>query len=324
MPARPVFIARDVDVVPAAALIAEPTRAAMITALLDDRPLAAGELARVAGVSPATASAHLARLLGGGLVTMIKQGRHRYYQLSGPEVAAAMEALAHLNTAPAPVRSLRESRDAAALAQARTCYDHLAGRAGVALLEALLAHGILTPAPGGGQPAQCGPNGGASPEAGGPARSPGNGAASSGSGGAASSGSGGAATDGSGDGASAGSGGPAADGSRDGAAPAGFGSPGAPEGPIPAGFRVTPDGMATLTSFGLDIDALERTRRRFAGACLDWTERKPHLNGALGAAVTARLLGLGWIERGVRRRAVRVTPAGREGLAATFGWSLED
>ena len=309
MSARPEFIARDVDVVPAAALIAEPTRAAMITALLDDRPLAAGELARVAGVSPATASAHLARLLNGGLVTMIKQGRHRYYQLSGPEVAAAMEALAHLNTAPAPVRSLRESRDAAALAQARTCYDHLAGRAGVALLEALLARGILTPAPGGGQPAQCGPNGGASPEAGGPARSPGNGAASSGSGGAASSGSGDGAADGSGDGVSAGS-----------------GSPGraAPQAPIPAGFRVTPDGMATLTSFGLNIDALERTRRRFAGACLDWTERKPHLNGALGAAVTARLLGLGWIERGVRRRAVRVTPAGREGLAATFGWSLAD
>jgi DNA-binding transcriptional ArsR family regulator len=319
MPARPVFIARDADVVPAAALIAEPTRAAMITALLDDRPLAAGELARVAGVSPATASAHLARLLGGGLVTMIKQGRHRYYQLSGPEVAAAMEALAHLNTAPAPVRSLRESRDAAALAQARTCYDHLAGRAGVALLEALLARGILTPAPGGGQPAQCGPDGGASPEAGGRARSPGDGAVWAGSGGPA--------ADGSRDGAVwAGSSGPAADGSGDGAAPAGFGSLGrvAPEGPIPAGFRVTPDGMATLTSFGLNIGALERTRRRFAGACLDWTERKPHLNGALGAAVTARLLGLGWIERGVRRRAVRVTPAGREGLAATFGWSLED
>ncbi len=124
----------------------------------------------------------------------------------------------------------------------------------------------------------------------------------------------------------AGFGGPAADGSVDGAAPAGSGSPGraAPQAPIPSGFYVTADGMATLTSFGLNIGALERTRRRFAGACLDWTERKPHLNGALGAAMTARLLGLGWIERGVRRRAVRVTPAGREGLAATFGWSLED
>jgi len=307
MPARPAFIARDVDVVPPAALIAEPTRAAMITALLDDRPLAAGELARVAGVSPATASAHLARLLGGGLVTMIKQGRHRYYQLAGPEVAAAMEALAHLNSTPVPVRSLRESRDAAALAQARTCYDHLAGRAGVALLEALLAQGILAPAPGGGQLAECGPYGGASPEAGGLARSPGDGAVWAGPGGPA--------ADGSGD-----------DGSGDGAASAGPGSHGraAPQAPIPAGFGVTAAGMATFTSFGLNIGALERTRRRFAGACLDWTERKPHLNGALGAAVTARLLGLGWIERGVRRRAVRVTPAGREGLAATFGWSLED
>ena len=84
------------------------------------------------------------------------------------------------------------------------------------------------------------------------------------------------------------------------------------------------DGLATLSAFGLDISALERTRRRFAGACLDWTERKPHLNGALGAAITARLLGLHWIERGSRRRAVQVTPAGAEGLAATFGWSVED
>src|SRR6516164_8083544 len=247
MPARPQFIARDVDIVPAAALIAEPTRAAMITALLDERPLAAGELARLAGVSPATASAHLARLLNGGLVTMIKQGRHRYYHLAGPEVAAAMEALAHLSsTTPVQIRSLRESRDAAALAQARTCYDHLAGRAGVALLDALLARGILAPAPDGGQPVNGGP--------------PGAGAA----------------------------------------------------------------GAATLTSFGLNIGALERGRRRFAGACLDWTERKPHLNGALGAAMTTRLLGLHWIERGSRRRAVRVTPAGCEGLASTFGWSLKD
>ena len=294
MSARPEFTARDVDVVPAAALIAEPTRAAMITALLDDRPLAAGDLARLAGVSPATASAHLARLLNGGLVTMIKQGRHRYYHLAGPEVAAVMEALAHLSSAaPVQVRSLRESRDAAALAEARTCYDHLAGRAGVALLEALLARGILTPAPGGGQLAACGPNGGA-PHAG-------NGAAANGGGHGGN--------------------------SSPGGGPAGYEGRHArttPQAPIrPEAFEVTADGMATLISFGLNIGALERTRRRFAGACLDWTERKPHLNGALGAAMTARLLGLGWIERGTRRRAVRVTPAGREGLAATFGWSRE-
>jgi DNA-binding transcriptional ArsR family regulator len=276
MPARPQFIARDVDVVPAAALIAEPTRAAMITALLDERPLAAGELARLAGVSPATASAHLARLLNGGLIKMIKQGRHRYYHLAGPEVAAAMEALAHLSaTTPVQVRSLRESRDAAALAEARTCYDHLAGRAGVALLEAMLDRGILAPAPDGGHPWNGGP--------------PGAGATGDG-------------------------GWPAYEGRR--AQPA-------PEAQIrPEAFVVTSDGAAALTSFGLDIGALKRSRRRFAGACLDWTERKPHLNGALGAAMTTRLLGLGWIERGSRRRAVRVTAAGCEGLASTFGWSL--
>src|SRR5580692_9178124 len=206
MSARPEFIARDVDVVPAAALIAEPTRAAMITALLDDRPLAAGELARLAGVSPATASAHLARLLNGGLVTMIKQGRHRYYHLAGPEVAAAMEALAHLsNGTPVQVRSLRESQDAAALAEARTCYDHLAGR-------------ILTPATGGGELAACGPNGGAHPEDGGSAASgpAGNGHVENG----------------------------AADGARDGYE--GRHARAAPQAPIrPEAFVVTADGMAT-------------------------------------------------------------------------------
>jgi hypothetical protein len=224
---------------------------------------------------------------------MIKQGRHRYYHLAGPEVAAAMEALAHLsNATPVQVRSLKESQDAAALAEARTCYDHLAGRAGVALLEALLDQGTLMPAPGGGQLAACGPDGGAHLGNGGPVVS-------------------GLAGNGSPDGAGAGY--------------EGRHARAAPQAPIrPEAFEVTADGMATLTSFGLNIGALERTRRRFAGACLDWTERKPHLNGALGAAITARLLGLGWIERGSRRRAVRVTPAGAEGMAATFGWSLED
>jgi len=64
---------------------------------------------------------------------------------------------------------------------------------------------------------------------------------------------------------------------------------------------------------------VRRSRRRFAGACLDWTQRRPHLNGALGAAVTGRLLELGWIERGPSRRAVKITGPGQDGLAATFG-----
>src|SRR5262245_63440227 len=130
------------EIAPVAALMGDPARAAMLTALLDDRALAAGELADLAGVSPATASEHLTRLLGGGLVTVTSQGRHRYYRLAGHRVAAAIEALSHLSP-PAPVRSLRQSRQAAALARARTCYDHLAGQAGVALLDSLLAGGVL-------------------------------------------------------------------------------------------------------------------------------------------------------------------------------------
>src|SRR5215471_5321285 len=98
MPVRADYTVSDVNVAHAASLLAEPTRAAMLTALLDDRPLAAGELARLAGVSPATASAHLARLLGGGLITVVSQGRHRYYRLAGPDVATALEALAHLSS----------------------------------------------------------------------------------------------------------------------------------------------------------------------------------------------------------------------------------
>ena len=129
------------DIAPVAALLADPARAAMLGALLGGPPLAAGELSQVAGVSPATASAHLARLLDGGLVTVTRQGRHRYYRLAGHEVAEAIEVLAQISPV-RPVRSLRQSREAAALAEARTCYDHLAGRAGVELLDALLRERI--------------------------------------------------------------------------------------------------------------------------------------------------------------------------------------
>src|SRR5581483_3713329 len=130
----PTAAAYDADIAQVAALIADPTRAVILQALLPDRPLAAGELARVAGVSAPTASFHLARLLEGGLVAVTRQGRHRYYRLAGHQVAAAVEALG-LISPPLPVRTLRQSREAAALAEARTCYDHLAGRAGVALLD---------------------------------------------------------------------------------------------------------------------------------------------------------------------------------------------
>lgn len=229
------------DIAPVAALLADPARAAMLGALLGGSALAAGELSQVAGISPATASAHLGRLLDGGLVTVTSQGRHRYYRLAGHEVASVLEAIAQISPV-RPVRSLRQSRDAAALARARTCYDHLAGRAGVALFDALVRGGVL---------------------------------------------------------AGAGTG-------RD------------------AAYEVTAEGVDALADFGVDVAEVRRSRRRFAGACLDWTQRRPHLNGALGAAVTDRLLELGWIERGPSRRAVRVTEPGLVGLAATFGWLAPD
>ena len=202
--------------------------------------MSAGELSQLAGVSPATASAHLARLLDGGLVAVTRQGRHRYYRLAGHEVATVIEALAQISPV-RPVRSLRQSRETAALAQARTCYDHLAGRAGVELLDALLRTGVLN-----------GNGGGAG-----------------------------------------------------------------------VAYTVTAHGAEKLAGFGVDVAQVRQSRRRFAGACLDWTQRRPHLNGALGAAVTGRLLELGWIERGPSR-AVKVTGPGRDGLGATFGWAAPD
>ena len=224
------------DIAPVAALMADPARAAMLGALLGGTPLSAGELSHLAGVSPATASAHLARLLDGGLVAVTRQGRHRYYRLAGHEVATVIEALAQISPV-RPVRSLRQSQEAAALAQARTCYDHLAGQAGVELLDALLRAGVLN---------------------------------------------------GNGSGAD-------------------------------VAYEVTAEGAERLAGFGVDVVQVRRSRRRFAGACLDWTQRRPHLNGALGAAVTGRLLELGWIERGPSRRAVKITGPGQDGLAATFG-----
>jgi DNA-binding transcriptional ArsR family regulator len=226
----------DADVSAVAALLAEPSRAAMLMALTDGRALAAGELARAGGVSAPTASAHLARLLEAGLVTVVQQGRHRYYRLADAEVAEVMEVLARISPRPA-VRSLRQSTRARLLAEARTCYDHLAGRAGVELLGALVEGGHLV-----------------------------------------------AVDD---------------------------GYPGA----APDAYVVSATGRVRLKGLGVDVDAVRAGRRRFAPACLDWTERRPHLGGALGAAITSALLDAGWFARGAARRVITMTDAGRDGLA---------
>jgi len=199
-------------------------------------------LARLAGVSAATASFHLAKLLDGNMIMVARQGRHRYYRLAGHEVAAALEAIGLISPA-LPVRTLRQSREAVALAEARTCYDHLAGRAGVGLLDSLLRSKSL------------------------------------------------ARTD-HGDSAS-------------------------------TRFVVTGAGARTLVSFGINVTELRRSQRRFAGECIDWTQRRGHLNGALAAAITSRLFEVGWITRGARHRSVLITAAGAQGLADTFGLDLD-
>ncbi|WP_273732404.1 ArsR/SmtB family transcription factor [Mycolicibacterium septicum] len=135
--------ATEVDIAAVAALLADPARCKVLLALDDGRALPAGVLAEEAGISRPTASSHLAKLTGAGLLTVRTQGRHRYYRLAGPEVGALIEQLGRL--APArPVTSLREGTRAARLRSARTCYDHIAGRLGVQLMGSLLDRGVLT------------------------------------------------------------------------------------------------------------------------------------------------------------------------------------
>lgn len=129
-------------------LMGDPARANMLHALMDGRALTAKELAFLAGVAPQTASGHLAKLMQGGLLGVAVQGRHRYYRLAGPEVAAALEGLMVLSAGQAHRRRL-PSRVGADLARARTCYDHFAGRLGIAIHDVLVAGGHLTVADGG-------------------------------------------------------------------------------------------------------------------------------------------------------------------------------
>jgi DNA-binding transcriptional ArsR family regulator len=126
----------DADLASVGALLAEPARAKVLMALGDGRSLPASMLASEAGVAASTASHHLARLVDGGLLTVVTRGRHRYFTLAGPHVAELLEAVARV--APAqPVRSLREGTRAHTLRYARRCYDHLAGRLGIAVADAL-------------------------------------------------------------------------------------------------------------------------------------------------------------------------------------------
>jgi DNA-binding transcriptional ArsR family regulator len=219
----------DRDLGAIAGLIGDATRMGILAALAEGESLPAGELARRTGVRPATVAGHLRRLVDGGLVAVRAQGRHRYHELANPQVAALVEALAQL--APAkPVRSLRASRASRALVEARTCYDHLAGRRGVELRDRLIAVGAVVVVDG-----------------------------------------------------------------RD--------------------HELTGVGHDLLTGLGVDVPD---GRRVFARTCVDWTQRRPHLAGALPAAITARLLQLGWLRR-AEGRSLRPAPDYDDRLAGWLG-----
>ena len=220
------------DLAAVASLIADPARASMLSALLGDNALPAGELARLARITPQTASTHLAKLVKGNLLSVTALGRHRYFRLRDQNVAQALESLALL-AGPARVTSLNDSLERKAIHRARTCYDHLAGALGVGLTQALMDHGFV--------------------EYHGDA------------------------------------------------------------------YEVTQAGETWFDSFGIDCSELQQKRRAFVKSCLDWSERKPHLAGALGAAVLRRLLDLKWLLRVRGSRAVKVTDLGRQQLQSEFG-----
>jgi DNA-binding transcriptional ArsR family regulator len=226
----------DATVAAIAAAIGEPARARMLFCLMDGAARTSTELSVVAEVSPSTASAHLARLREAGLVAVIAQGRHRYFRLASGEVAAVLESLGVL----AGGRPRPGPRTPSRLRAARACYDHLAGAAGVAIHDRLLALGWIAPPPG---------------------------------------------------------------------------------GPADA-YEVTPAGDRALGELGIDLAEARARRRRFAGACLDWSERRPHLGGALGAALLSLALARGWLERDLDSRALTVTPRGRKALAERLGAAL--
>jgi len=242
------------DIAPAAALFADPTRARIVTALVDGRALPASVIASEAGVAASTASEHLARLVAGGALTVERSGRHRYYRLAGPPIAAAVEALAAIAPQP-PVRSLRESTRANALRRARTCYDHLAGRLGVAVTAGLVERRALVRADG-----RAGIERGAADRLAAPVR----------------------------------------------------------EHP----YALGPDAAAVFAELGVDLPALldrPGSARPLLRFCVDWSEQRHHLAGALGAAVLAAVESAGWVARRSSGRAVDLTPAGADALASALG-----
>lgn len=221
-----------------AALVGDPARSNILASMMDGRAHTPTELALDAGISTATASGHLARLLDGQLVTVVRQGRHRYYRLASNDVARTLEGIMVLgeDTQSRPRAMPRVPPD---LRLARTCYDHLAGKLAVALADVMVARNFIR----------------FDDEAG----------------------------------------------------------------------TLTETGNAALLEFGIDLAASRHPGGRVCcRPCLDWSERRPHVAGVLGAALLDHFLNQRWVERTEGTRAIRVTSRGSIALLRDFGITLDD
>ncbi|HEX4026000.1 MAG TPA: helix-turn-helix transcriptional regulator [Rhizomicrobium sp.] len=221
-----------------AALVGDPARANMLAALMDGRALTATELARAAGITPQTASGHLARLTKAGLLAIEHQGRHRYHRLASATIAQMLEgimAIAAILGGETRTPLTVGPRDKA-LRHARTCYDHLAGEIAVGITDRMVERGHVEFSADGG--------------------------------------------------------------------------------------ALTKDGAAFLRRLGVELDpakASAHSRQMFCRPCLDWSERRPHIAGAVGTALCRTCFAQGWIRRIDGTRAVTITPAGRLALRKAFG-----
>jgi DNA-binding transcriptional ArsR family regulator len=213
-----------------AGLLAAPARVRMLEALLAGGSRSAIDLAAIADVQPSTASSHLAKLVGLGLVVCEKHGRHRFYRVAGGQVGDVVEAIGELVPGGAPRPRARPRNEMEA---ARTCYDHLAGQLGTAITDAMVARRHIRPR------------------------------------------------------------------GKD--------------------FVLAKSGRVFLAGLGVDIEAAQAQRRLFARRCLDWTERRYHLGGALGAALARHCFEAGWLRRPDDDRVIRATPKGARAFADHFG-----
>jgi DNA-binding transcriptional ArsR family regulator len=221
-----------------AAAIGEPARARMLYCLMDGHARTSTELAIVAEVSPSTASVHLNRLKAERLIKVLVQGKHRYYSLDGPHVASVLEGLSVLGgSSQDALEDAFVPKTPHRLRAARTCYDHMAGTAGVLLHDRFHEMGWL-----------------------------------------------------------ASSGGTA--------------------------YDLTPEGAQAFAVLGIDLEAARALRRRFACACLDWSERRPHMGGALGAALLNLALKRKWVTQDLDSRALSITRTGQREMLSRFGLQI--